>query len=76
MNIRIVSDSSSDMLELEGIDYRTVPLKVMFGGNEYIDELGTDAHKMVLDLQKHQGPSTTSCPNAGILAAPSISTTA
>ena len=64
MNIRIMSDSSSDVLELDGVDYRTVPLKVMFGGNEFIDELGTDVHRMVLDLQDHQGPSTTSCPNA------------
>lgn len=64
MNIRIVSDSSSDMLELEGVDYRTVPLKVMFGSTEYVDEIGTDVHKMVTDLQSFQGPSTTSCPNA------------
>lgn len=64
MNIRIVSDSSSDMLELADVDYRTVPLKVMFGSNEYIDEIGTDAEKMVRDLQNYQGPSTTSCPNA------------
>lgn len=64
MNIRIVSDSSSDMLELADVDYRTVPLKVMFGSNEYVDELGTDAAQMTLDLQEHDGPSTTSCPNA------------
>ena len=63
MSIRIVSDSSSDLLELEGVDYRTVPLKIMFGGREYIDEIGTDCEEMVLALQEHTGPSTTSCPN-------------
>lgn len=63
MSIRIVSDSSSDLLSFDGIDYTTVPLKIMFGGNEYVDELGTDCEQMVLDLQKHEGPSTTSCPN-------------
>ena len=63
MTIRIVSDSSSDLLELPGIDYRTVPLKVMFGSNEYVDEIGTDVEGMVLTLQEHDGPSTTSCPN-------------
>lgn len=63
MGIRIVSDSSSDLLELPDVDYRTVPLKIMFGGNEYIDQKGTDCERMVLDLQGHAGPSTTSCPN-------------
>ena len=63
MGIRIVSDSSSDVLSIEGIDYRTVPLKIMFGSHEYVDEIGTDVVQMVLDLQKHHGPSTTSCPN-------------
>ncbi len=63
MAIRIVSDSSSDLLSFDGIDYTTVPLKIMFGGKEYVDELGTDCEQMVLDLQKHEGPSTTSCPN-------------
>ena len=64
MTIRIVSDSSSDLLELPDIDYRTVPLKVMFGSREYIDELGTDVEGMALALQEHNGPSTTSCPNS------------
>ena len=63
MTIRIVSDSSSDLLELPDVDYRTVPLKVMFASTEYVDEIGTDVEDMVLSLQDHKGPSTTSCPN-------------
>ncbi len=63
MTIRVVSDSASDLLELPEIDYRTVPLKIMFGGHEYVDEIGTDVEGMVLALQEHNGPSTTSCPN-------------
>ena len=63
MTIRIVSDSSSDLLTLTGVDYRTVPLKVMCGSKEYVDELGTDVESMVLALQDFDGPSTTSCPN-------------
>ena len=63
MGIRIVSDSSSDLLELPDVDYCTVPLKIMFGGNEYVDEIGTDVEQMVALLQEHKGPSTTSCPN-------------
>lgn len=63
MPIRVVSDSASDMFECEGIDYTTVPLKIMFGGKEYVDEPGIDAEDMVRKLQTHDGPSTTSCPN-------------
>ena len=63
MTIRIVSDSSSDLFTLPDVDYCTVPLKVMFGSREYVDEIGTDVKKMMHDLQEHQGPSTTSCPN-------------
>lgn len=63
MSIRIVSDSSSDVFDVPGIDYTTVPLKVMFGSTEYVDEAGVDCEKMMLDLQGHTGPSTTSCPN-------------
>ena len=63
MGIRIVSDSSSDLLSFDGIDYRTVPLKVLFDGKEYVDELGTDCEQMVHELQEYDGTSTTSCPN-------------
>ena len=63
MAIRIVSDSSSNMFTLPGVDYLTVPLKIMFGGREYIDQPGVDFEQMVLELQEHNGPSTTSCPN-------------
>ncbi|MDO4806931.1 MAG: DegV family protein [Coriobacteriales bacterium] len=63
MAIRIVSDSSSDVFRVPDVDYTTVPLKVMFGSKEYVDEAGVDCERMMLDLQNHNGPSTTSCPN-------------
>ena len=63
MAMRIVSDSSSDCNEVAGIDYSIVPLKIMFGSKEYVDEPGIDCQKMMDDLQAHKGPSTTSCPN-------------
>lgn len=63
MGIRIVSDSSSDLFELPDVDYRTVPLKIMFGSHEYVDKKGIDCEDMMLKLKNHTGPSTTSCPN-------------
>lgn len=63
MGIKVVSDSSSNVFAMPDIEYQSVPLKIMFGGNEYVDQSGTDFEKMVLDLQEFRGPSTTSCPN-------------
>ena len=63
MGIKVVPDSASNVFSMPGIDLESVPLKIMFGGNEYVDQPGTDFEKMVLDLQSHHGPSTTSCPN-------------
>lgn len=63
MGIRVVPDSASNVFAMPDIDLESVPLKIMFGGNEYVDQPGTDFEKMVLDLQSHHGPSTTSCPN-------------
>ena len=61
--MRVVSDSSSNVFEVEGLDYTSVPLKVMFGGREYVDEPGTDFEQMIHALHKQDGPSTTACPN-------------
>lgn len=63
MTIKVISDSSVNLFEVPDIAYGTVPLKIMFDGNEYVDQPGTDFEKMVLDLQEFRGPSTTSCPN-------------
>ena len=63
MAILIVSDSSSDVFTVPDVNYTTVPLKVMFASTEYVDEADVDCEKMMLDLQNHNGPSTTSCPN-------------
>ena len=37
MNYKIVSDSSSNVFHVEGLNYVTVPMKVIFGGKEYVD---------------------------------------
>lgn len=63
MTIRVVSDSSSNVFEVNGLDYKTVSLKVMFGGREYVDKPGTDFDQMIKDLHEQSGPSTTACPN-------------
>ncbi len=64
MPVRIVSDSSSNIFRLEGVDYAVVPLKIVAGGREYVDVPGLDVEGMVRDLAEYGGKSGTSCPNA------------
>lgn len=63
MNYRIVSDSSSNLFTLPGVDYTTVPLKIVAGENEWIDNVELDLAAMVDGLKKHKGKSGSSCPN-------------
>ena len=59
----IVSDSSSNIFTIQGAAYTTVPMKVIFGGKEYVDTPDLDVKGMVDDLAKHKGKSGSSCPN-------------
>ena len=63
MNIKIVSDSSSNLLQFSGADYTTVPLKIVAGDKEYVDNARLDVAGMVADLKKFKGKSGSSCPN-------------
>ena len=60
----IVSDSSSNIFTIPGAAYTTVPMKIIFGGNEYVDTPQLNLQGMVEDLRQHKGKSGSSCPNA------------
>ena len=62
MTFKIVSDSSSNVFTLEGVNYTTVPMKVV-AEKEYMDTPELDVAGMVADLKKHKGKSGSSCPN-------------
>jgi len=64
MTYKIISDSSSDLLELPGASYSTVPLKIITDEKEYIDNSALNVDEMISDLQQYKGTSRTSCPNA------------
>lgn len=63
MSIRIVSDSSSNVFELKGANYTTVPMKVIAGDREFIDTPELDLSGMVSYLREYKGKSGSSCPN-------------
>lgn len=63
MKFKIVSDSSSNMRELEGVPFASVPLKVITEEKEYVDDAALDVEGMVEELHSVRGKTGTSCPN-------------
>ena len=47
MKYRIVADSSSNLFELEGVDYAYASLKIVAGEKSWTDEKGLDIMDMV-----------------------------
>ena len=65
MKYKIVSDSSSNIFELENTNYAYVPLKVITQEKEYVDVVGLDVDGMIEDLKTVKGKTGTACPSAG-----------
>lgn len=65
MTYKIISDSSSDLLELSGAPYESVPLKIITDEKEYVDNTSLNVDEMISDLRQYKGTSRTSCPNVG-----------
>ena len=63
MKYRIVSDSSSNIYEMNGVSYACAPLKIVAGDTTFVDTKDLDVTKMLEALKAHKGPSSTSCPN-------------
>lgn len=62
---RIITDSSSNMRTLPGVEFSTVPLKIITEVKEYVDDAALDVAAMVEDLRTVKGKTGTSCPNVG-----------
>lgn len=63
--IKIVADSSGDLMSLEGIAFGSAPLKIITAEKEYLDNANLNVSGMVADLLAYKGRSSTSCPNTG-----------
>ena len=61
--IKIVSDSSSDVLELIEVDYAYAPMKVITDEREFVDDNVLDVEEMVRYFDEYKGRSKSSCPN-------------
>lgn len=63
MKYKIVSDSSSNMLNLEDVAFSLVPLKILCGSTEFTDNNSLNLEEMVTTLKKSTCKTSTSCPN-------------
>ena len=64
-NVKIVADSSSDVLALNGISFASAPLKIVTAEKEYVDTESLDVTGMVEELLRYTDKSSTACPSVG-----------
>lgn len=65
MKIRLVADSSANVRTVSEVDYISVPLRIIAGELEYVDDRALDVEKMMKGLKEHKGKSGTACPGVG-----------
>lgn len=58
-------DSSGDLQHFEGVDFASVPLKILAGDREFVDDENADIQEMVAFLREYKGKASTSCPGVG-----------
>ena len=63
MKMKIVADSSANLLALPDIDFGVVPLHIIVGENDYIDDDKIDLTAMQENLSSYKGKTSTSSPS-------------
>lgn len=61
--IKIVADSSANILNLKNITFDVTPLKIITDDREFIDDENLDVDDMIEWFRSYEGKSKTSCPN-------------
>ena len=62
-NIKIVADSSANVLTLDSVPFASAPLKIITADREFVDDAALDVSAMVDYFSQYKGKSKTSCPN-------------
>lgn len=62
-NVKIVADSSANVLQLRNTPFAAAPLKVITNSVEFSDDSALDVDAMVAWFDSYKGKSKTSCPN-------------
>lgn len=62
-SVKIVADSSANVLHLSNTAFGAAPLKVITDEREFVDDEALNVDEMVTWFQSYKGKSKTSCPN-------------
>ena len=62
--MKIVADSSANIISLDGASFASAPLKVITDSCEFVDDAKTSVNYMIEYFETYKGRSKTSCPNA------------
>lgn len=65
MERKIVVDSSADLRAMSGISFASVPLKILAGSREFVDDSQCDVMEMVEYLRHYKERTSTACPGVG-----------
>ena len=65
MKIKIVTDSASNMLSLEGVEFHSAPLVIRTDEKDFVDDASLDVEAMADYLKTYKGKSGTACPGVG-----------
>jgi DegV family protein with EDD domain len=63
--MKIVADSSANLLTFPQADFAVAPLKIVAGEREFVDDQNLNVEEMVTFFDSYTGKSKTSCPNPG-----------
>lgn len=64
-NMKIVADSSADVLALDALPFSSAPLKIITTEKEYVDDENLSVIDMVQELSQYTEKSSTACPSVG-----------
>ena len=65
MKVKIVADSSANLLSLDGVDFQSAPLVIRTNEREFVDDEKLDVEEMADYLKTYKGKSGTACPGVG-----------
>lgn len=63
MNYKIVSDSAASILDLNGMNFASVPLHIIVDNKDFVDDETLNLNEMLDTLASYDGKSSTSCPS-------------
>lgn len=62
-NIKIVADSSANLMQMPSVTFDDAPLKIITAEKEFVDDRTLDLEAMIDYFGGYKGKSQTSCPN-------------